>query len=248
MAEPPITDADRLAIRARPEGWPVMYQSWGKLLFMHWRFPAELLRPLIPARLTIDTFDDTAWVGVVPFTMWGIRPIFLPALPWVSEAHELNVRTYVHLDGVPGVWFFSLDINHLLGVWAARLGYHLPYFLATVSLQQQGQTIDYRLRRTHADAPKAEFEATWHIGEPLPPAAPGTLDFFLTERYCLYAAEGSSLYRARIWHRPYPLQQARLSAYRSTMIESHGLTAPGGEPLLHYAESVEVEVWPPARV
>ena len=86
-----------------------MHQNWGKLLFMHWPIAAELLRPLIPAQLEIDTFEGSAWIGVVPFTMWGIRASFLPPIPGTSAFHELNVRTYVHCNGVPGVWFFSLD-------------------------------------------------------------------------------------------------------------------------------------------
>lgn len=103
MKTGPADDIDRLSIRARPPGWPIMYQTWGKLLFLHWPAPAETLRPLIPDPLTIDAFDGAAWVGITPFTMWGVRPVFSPALPVLSSSHELNVRTYVHLSGVPGV-------------------------------------------------------------------------------------------------------------------------------------------------
>jgi hypothetical protein len=100
-------DADRLAVRAPPSGWPIMYQHWGQLLFLHWLLPAESLRLLIPDPLVIDTFDGAAWIGITPFTMWGVRPAFLPPIPVLSESHELNVRTYVHLDGVPRIWFFK---------------------------------------------------------------------------------------------------------------------------------------------
>ncbi len=129
-------DIDRLSIRTRPRGWPVMRQWWGKLLFMHWRIPAALLRPLIPARLSIDTFDGSAWIALVPFTMWGVRPSFAPPVPHLSAFHELNVRTYVHLDGVPGVWFMSLEANRRLAVRGARTIFHLPYFDARMSLSR----------------------------------------------------------------------------------------------------------------
>ncbi|HVF49273.1 MAG TPA: DUF2071 domain-containing protein [Pyrinomonadaceae bacterium] len=239
-------EIDRLSIRERPEGLPLMQHHWGKLLFMHWPLPADALRALIPERLTIDTYDGEAWIGVTPFTLWDVRLSFTPPVPYLSDFHELNVRTYVHLDGVPGVWFFSLDTNSTTTVWGARTFYHLPYFNAGIDLEQQGQTIKYHLQRT--DRPAADFDAAWTTGERLPEAAEGSLEFFLTERYCLYSARDESLYRARIHHRPWPLRRAGLSHLRSTMIESHGLPTPDGEPLLHYAEALEVGIWPPAEV
>ena len=224
-----------------------MYQSWGKLLFMHWSIPPQLLRPLIPNRLAIDTFDGSAWIGITPFTMWGVRPAFAPPLPVVSRSHELNVRTYVHLDGVPGVWFFSLDANNAIAAWGARLAFHLPYFRARMGLRRQDRTIHFASRRTHDHA--AEFEAAWTVGDKLPQSQPGSLEFFLTERYCLYSARADHLYRARIFHRPWPLHEAQLLSCRSTMIESQGLPSVGGAPLLHQqGEPLRVEIWPRVRV
>jgi len=190
-----------------------MYQSWGDLLFMHWPVPAESLRPLILEPLAIDTHDGVAWVGITPFTMWGLRPVFAPTFPLLSESHELNVRTYVHLDGVLGVWFFSLDANNLLAVLGARVAFHLPYFRARMSLERRGRTIHFASSRTHRRAAPAEFEAAWTVGEELGEARPGSLDFFLIERYCLYSARGGKLYRARIFHRPWPLRRADLLSY-----------------------------------
>jgi uncharacterized protein YqjF (DUF2071 family) len=223
-----------------------MHQDWGKLLFMHWRIPPEDLRPHIPQRLAIDTFDGSAWIAVTPFTMWDIRafPPFLPPVPGLNSMHELNVRTYVHLDGVPGVWFFSLDANSTLAVMGARTLYHLPYYNAEIKLDQQGETVNYSLRRAvETNGLTASFEASYTIGERLPEAVPGTLEFFLVERYCLYASHQEEIYRARIFHQPWPLQTANLSSLSSNMIEADGLRAPGGEPLLHYAEEVNVDIW-----
>jgi len=240
---------DRLSVRTRPPGLPIMYQSWGKLLFMHWPMPAESLRPLIPEPLAIDTHNGIAWIGVTPFTMWSVRPIFAPALPLLSESHELNVRTYVHLDGVPGVWFFSLDANNSIAVLGARLAYRLPYFKARMSLERRDRTIYFASKRTHPRAAPAEFEAAWTVGAELGEARPGSLDFFLIERYCLYSTHAGKLYRARIFHRPWPLRNANLLSCSSTMIESHGLAAPDDEPLLHQqGEPLRVRVWPRIRV
>ena len=249
MKREPIDEADRLAVRARPQGRPIMYQSWGKLLFKHWPVPAHSLRPLIPDPLVIDTFEGVAWVGITPFTTWGLRPVLLPALPLLSESHEINVRTYVHLDGMPGVWFFSLDANNPVAVMGARLAFHLPYFAARMSIERQDRSIHFTSRRTHSHAASAEFEASWTVGDRLPRPEPDSLDFFLIERYCLYAARGDRLYRARIFHRPWPLHAARLLSCRSTMIEAQGLPSPEAEPLLHQqGDPLRVEIWPPVRV
>lgn len=240
-------EVDRLSIRERPSGLPIMHQNWGKLLFMHWPIKAEALRPLIPERLTIDTFEGEAWIAIAPFTMWGVRPVFTPPVPFLSELHETNVRTYVHLDGVPGVWFFSLDANSSLAVMGARTLFHLPYFNAEIELEEEDGVIDYALSRT--DKPHAELEANWTIGAALPESEPGSLAFFLTERYCLYAVDSrEQLYRSRIHHPPWPLQEAELNSLRSTMIESHELPTPAGDPLLHYAEALAVDIWPLEKV
>jgi uncharacterized protein YqjF (DUF2071 family) len=240
---------DRLSIRSRPPGRPLMYQTWDKLLFLHWPMPAERLRPLVPERLQVDTWDGTAWIGVTPFTIHDMRPPLLPALPVVSSSHELNVRTYVHLDGVPGVWFFSLDAANPLAVLGARLGFALPYFQAVMSLEEEGPAIRFTSRRVPAGSPPAEFAAAWTGGDFLPELQPDTLDFFLIERYCLYAQQDTRLYRARIFHPPWPLRRAALSSLSSTMIEAQGLPAPGGEPLLHFQSApLQVAVWPREEV
>jgi len=236
------TDSDRLAIRERPAGQPLMHQNWGKLLFMHWPIKEELLQPLIPPPLNIDTFAGSAWIAIVPFTMWDIRPLppYVPPIPGLNRMHELNVRTYVHLGGVPGVWFFSLDSNSTAAVLAARTFFFLPYYHADIELNQK-ELIDYRATRT--GSPSARFTASWQIGESLPPSQPGSLEFFLTERYYLFSEHKGSIYRCRIHHQQWPLQGATLSSFNSTMLEAAGLTNPTDTPLMHYAEEVNVDIW-----
>src|SRR5919112_499450 len=157
---------ERLAARERPGGSPVMYQSWGNLLFMHWEVSAAALRKLLPRRLEIDTFDGRAYVGLTPFKLWGVRPVFTPPLPLVSEFLEINVRTYVHLDGVPGVWFFSLDANSAVAVTGARTLFRLPYFHSRIEMEEQGATTHYTSSRddsSDSSGAAAEFEATWEV-------------------------------------------------------------------------------------
>lgn len=227
----------------------MMHQVWAKLLFLHWAFPPEVIRPLVPPRLTLDTFDGLAYVGVIPFTMWGLRPHGFPAPPILGKTHEINVRTYVHADGVPGVWFFSLDASNPLAVIGARAGFALPYFQASIRLREEGSRIRYASRRTHPGAPRADFAARWRGGEELGEADPGTLEFFLVERYCLYARRGRRLYRSRVHHPPWPLRAASLEMWTSTMLEAQGIDEPLDPPhVLMQAAPVDVEVWPREEV
>ena len=225
-----------------------MRQWWGKLLFMHWPVEVSALRPFVPPQLSIDTFDGRAWVGVVPFKMWGVRPYFTPPVPGLNSFLELNVRTYVHYRGVPGVWFLSLDINSPFAKWGGRQFFFLPYHNAEMSLSQRENFIDYASERPAGDAPAATFRAGWTIGERLAQSEPDSLEFFLTERYCLYSAFREQLYRCRVFHDPWPLHAAEVTSHDSTMLEAAGLNAPAGEPLLHYAEELKVDIWPLLRV
>lgn len=220
-----------------------MIQDWGKLLFMHWPVDPALLRPLVPAGLEIDTFDGAAYVGIVPFTMWGIRPPFLPPLPGLSRMHEINVRTYVKCNGEPGVSFFSLDATKRIGVWGARRFWRLPYYRARITLEQnRAGKILYTSQRIHEGAVPATFHAIWKPGERLAESAPTSLAYFLTERYQLFVEHDGGIYRTRIHHPRWPLQSASLEDFRSSMLEAAGLPEGRGEPLLHYAEHLRVKV------
>jgi uncharacterized protein len=203
MREPSLSE--RLAARERPQGMNVMHQAWHRLLFLHWPIAVDDIRHLIPEPLAIDTYDGTAWLTVTPLTITDLRPPYMPAVPYFSWLYELNVRTYVHIDGVPGVWFFSLDANSMSAVWGARTFFSLPYFNARIMCEHDGNDVRFWSAR---EGDRAEFAASWTIGEPMPDAEPGSLEFFLAERYCLYAADEGRIYRARINHRPWPLQKA----------------------------------------
>lgn len=232
-----------------PRGRWVMAQVWHDLLFAHWPVDAALLRPMIPAALSIDTFEGGAWIAVVPFRMSGVRIRGTPGLPWVSAFPELNVRTYVTMQGKPGVWFFSLDAGNPLVVATARWWFHLPYFRARMSCRVSDGWTNYRSERTHRGASRAALEGKYRpAGEVLHPRH-GSLEHFLTERYCLYAANSAGdLFRGEIQHRPWPVQLAEAEFPVNTMTEAHGIALPRREPLLHFALRQDVVVWRPKRV
>jgi uncharacterized protein len=232
-----------------PSGPWIMAQSWHDLLFAHWPVDAAMLRPHIPTKLDIDTFDGQAWLGIVPFSMTGVRLRWTPPLAWLSAFPELNVRTYVKAQGKPGVWFFSLDAANALAVAAARLTFHLPYFRARMKCREAGGWIEYQSYRSHWGAPGAEFQGRHRGAGEFFEAQPGTLAHFLTERYCLYSAASKELiYRGEIHHPPWLLQEAEAQITNNSMAEAAGLRLPAELPLLHFARRQDMVAWAPQRI
>jgi hypothetical protein len=223
----------RLAVRHRPAGRPVMDHTWERLLFLHWRFPAGEIQSRLPRGLYVDTFDGDAWVGVVPFFMRNIHVRGLPRIPGAVNFLELNLRTYVHDGhGTPGVWFFSLDANSWLTVQGARRWYRLPYWPARISAGVDGSTnrVDYRCHRRGHPIESASHFVYEPRGEARE-AAPGTLEFFLIERYVLFAETEPGLIAAgQVHHVPYRFTDAVLSAWDDRLIGLHGLSSPSREP------------------
>ncbi len=232
-----------------PSGSWIMAQSWHDLLFAHWAVPEAALRPHIPARLALDTFEGQCWLGVVPFRMSGVRLRGTPAVPLLSAFPELNVRTYVVADGKPGVWFFSLDAANKIAVAIARAWFHLPYFRARMSCREKNGWIEYRSGRAHRGAPCGMFYGRYRPVEEAFCPGRGSLEHFLTERYCLYAAGGKGqVLRGDIHHAPWPLQTAEAELTSNTMPEAAGIYLPPAKPLLHFAKRQDVVVWQPQRL
>lgn len=227
-----------------------MAQRWSDLLFAHWPVPVDVLRPLVPASLPIDTFDGAAWISVASFYLSHLRPRWVPAFPWLSEFPELNVRTYISLGNKPGVYFFSLDAGSAVAVEAARALYHLPYMRARMHTGRDADGfVTYLSRRTDHRGRPAEFRARYRPVGPVRLSAPGTLDHWLTERYCLYAVDAAErVYRAEIHHRQWPLQPVDAGINVNTMIEAAGVPAEGPPRQLAFAASLDVVVWLPRLV
>ncbi|MCA1563028.1 MAG: DUF2071 domain-containing protein [Acidobacteria bacterium] len=231
--------------------WPmpaspwIMTQTWHDLLFAHWPVAVEALRELVPAAFEIEMFDGEAWLGVVPFDMTNVAPRGVPALPWLSAFPELNVRTYVRVGGKPGVYFFSLDAANPVAVGVARTLVHLPYYSATMSVTERDGFIEYRSRRTSSHAALAEFTARYRPTGPAGQPAAGTLEHFLTERYCLYTVDKSArAYRLDIHHAPWPVQRAEAEITRNSMAEAAGIHLPARPPVLHFSRRQDMVAWP----
>ena len=215
-----------------------MGQTWDELLFAHWPVDADRLRPHVPAGLSIDEREGSAWVGVTPFAVTSLRARGLFPLPYLSSFRELNVRTYVTLDDKPGIWFFSLDASSELAARAARRLYRLPYFSARITLERRAGWLVYECSRNEGKA----FSGSYR-GSRAPKAAEvGSLEHFLTERYCLYAEHEGRLYRAEIHHRPWPLEEAEATIDLNTM-PPDGITL-GDDPVVHYSRRQDVVIWP----
>ena len=223
-------------------GW-VMGQTWEDLLFAHWRVPVEAARKHVPHGLEVDEHDGSAWLGITPFRLTGLRGRGTIPLPYVSSFLELNVRTYVRAEDKPGIWFFSLDASSRLAVEAARRTYRLPYFHARMSASRSGEWIAYECARLSEGG--RVFSGRYRPSGAVATAAPGSLEWFLAERYCLYTTDQrGTLARAEIHHELWPLQpaEAEIELTSISPLELHG------DPLLHFSRRQDVVIWPLERV
>ena len=237
----------RLSTRDRPERSAVMYQRWRELLFLHWEVDPEMLQERLPKGLHLDLFEGKAYLGIVPFMMERIRPKFLPCLPWLSDFLELNVRTYVHDDqGRPGVWFFSLDCDQPIAVEIARKFFHLPYQHAVMSAKR-GEIIDYRCRR------KGCSEEAHYIyrknDDPLRTSEPGTLEFFLLERYLLFSQrKNGKLYCGQVHHPPYLFKEANVPEMSTVPFSWEKFKVEGSSIRSFISPGVDVEIYPLSKI
>ena len=248
-----LDDFDRSILeRTAHRPWPmprrpwVMTQSWHDLLFAHWRVDVSEVRRVVPAAFDLDLFDGEAWLGIVPFFMTNVGLRATPALPWVSTFPELNVRTYVRVADRPGVYFFSLDASRWLPILAARMFLNLPYYAAEMSVERRPDDIRYESVRRARE--RVEFKALYEpTGRPFVAAA-GSIEYFLTERYCLYHHNRRGHpYRLDIHHLPWSLQTARAEIIANSVAARY-MTLEGAPALLHFARRQDVVAWLPASL
>ena len=237
---------ERVSHRPYPlpsEPW-VGHMRWCDLAFLHWTVDPSQIQPLLPAGLELDTFDGKAWLGVVPFRMEAVRLRFSPNIPGLSAFPELNVRTYARAGNRTGVWFLSFDATNRVAVRGARFLLNLPYYDAEIIVEHRGDAIAYRSRRVHAGATPAEFVASYAPAGAVYEAKPGTLDYFLVERYCLFLVNQSGeLGYLDVHHHPWALQPATVRIETNTMAAASGIPLPAAPPLAHFARDLEVVAW-----
>ena len=241
-----------ILVDVRHREWPlpdahwILKQTWNDLLFAHWPVARDELRAAVPPFFELDLFADEAWLSVTPFNVTDFSPRGVPPLPVISAFSEINVRTYVVYDGIPGVYFFSLDANSAMAVAGASTLFHLPYHLADIHAERRSM-LKFCSRRRPGKA--VEFDVQYSPAGPSFQPKAGSLDYFLTERYCLYTQDSSAnAYRVEIHHAPWELQRAEAQIFRNTMVEGAGLRLPSRSPLVHYARSQDVLIWYPHRV
>lgn len=226
-----------------------MHQAWHELLFMHWQIEPSVLQRVMPAALELDTFDGSAWLAVVPFEMRDVRPRFIPAVPLLSFFPELNVRTYVTQDERPGVYFFSLDAANPIAVELARRFFHLPYRNADMTCVWDGAWVNYASRRTEANAPPAALNARYRPVGASFEAERGSLEYFLTARYCLYTTDKQGrVLRGEIHHPPWQLQRAECEIETNTMTDQISIQLPNDPPHLLFTKKIEMVAWLPQLV
>lgn len=226
-----------------------MTQRWDELLFMHWSVEPSVMRSLVPSSIDLDLFDNRAWIGVVPFRMNHVRPRFSVSVPFISFFLELNVRTYVRVNGVPGVYFFSLDCSNPLAVECARTWFHLPYYFAEMKAVSQDGWTKYKSLRCDRRADSAQLEVNYRPAGAPYRAAPGSLEHFLTERYCLYTTCGDRLLRGHVHHEPWNLQSVESELQMNTMLLPLGIDVVSHQkPVLHYSREMLTLEWAPEAV
>lgn len=234
---------DRVAPTRRPRGPNAGTQRWRDLLFVHWSLPVDAVRAAVPASMELDLWEGQALVGIVPFAMQAVRPSWLPS-ELAVDFLEANLRTYVIVDGEPGVYFFSLEAESLPAVCAARLGFGLPYHHARMSVDRRADGLFRYESDRHGDG--ACLRAEWRVGEPLPASTPGSLQFFLLERYLLFVERGGRVWKGQVHHAPYAAFEVEQLAIRETLVTAAGLPKPTGAPFCaHASPGVDVEVFGP---
>jgi hypothetical protein len=232
-----------------PEAPWLMGQRWHDLLFAHWRVEPELIQRLLPPRFVVDTFDGWAWVALVPFEMTDVRPRGLPGFPPVSNFLELNVRTYARVGDLSGVYFFSLDASSRLAVAAARRGLRLPYFDARMAMKRRDDWIDYQSVRIREGSQPARLEMSYRPSGPVEFAPPGSLEFWLIERYRLMSElPGGRAQRIEIHHAPWPLQPAEWTVHANTMTDWLGFSLDREPDHVRFARFQDVLTWRPRGI
>jgi uncharacterized protein YqjF (DUF2071 family) len=247
MTHPALLDTSHRPWPAPTRPWSLT-MGWHDLLFLHWRVPAPAMEAHLPPGVELETFDGSAWLGVVPFRMVDTRFRWLPRMPTAHTFPELNLRTYVRVGERRGVWFWSLDAASRLGVEGARLGFGLPYLTARMHCERDGDEVRYRSERTDRRGPSATFVGRWRPAGPFAPAGAGTLEKWLCERYCLFARRRGRLVVGEIAHPPWRLAPAVVQLDVCDMARIVGVPLAGAPASALAAAPIEVVAWSPQVV
>lgn len=235
---------DRVGPTVHPQQRAVAFQRWRDLLFLHWRYDPDDVRQVLPRDVELDTFDGAAWVSLIPFAVEDSRPVVVPPGSGLNFL-ECNLRTYVHVDGKPGIWFFSLDASSRFAVGLARALTGLPYMYASMRTSREGRVVDYEVERQSMGHPKLRLR--YEVGDPLPGVHAETLEFFLLERYVLFTRHLGALLQEQVHHAPYKPHDAYPVIREDALLGAAGLPRPKDPPIAHWQPSLDVEFFAPGR-
>lgn len=235
-------------MREPPKESRIMYQEWRELLFLHWKYDRDAIQESLPPGLVVDTFEKDAYITIAPFRIQNFSLANFPSLPVFSDFIEVNVRTYVHdKNGIPGVWFYSLDINSIMASLAARKIFSLPYYDAELKMIKKKEEIQVSGNRREIF--RSEMKFTYLPKEKTLKVEPNSLEFFLIERYALFALDSEELYIQRIHHSPYPLLKGALIEYQSHLFEMNSFVQPNNLPdHIHYSPGVNVDFFSQKKI
>ena len=223
---------------------PVMKQQWRDLAYIHWEYEPEEVQALLPAGIEVDTFDGKAWVGLIPFSMRNISFPLIPPVPYFGSFPEVNVRTYVKRNGVPGVWFFSLDVNRLIPAFFARATYFIPYCWGKASHKKTEAKLLTSVARRWPSKSSSHIELS--IGERI--ESPSELAYFLSARWGLFSQGfGGRLRYAPVDHEQWELYSASIDLLDDKLVTAAGLPAPRGEAHVLFSPGVSVRIGKPRR-
>ncbi|MGG1677746.1 YqjF family protein [Neobacillus sp. NRS-1170] len=227
-----------------PSKYWIMRQTWKNLLFLHWPISLEKLRPYVPSSLQIDTYNGSAWLGVILFVIEGIYPRGISSVSVTPKFPEINVRTYVQCDGKPGIYFLSIDVQNWASLNIAKRWYRLPYYSSEISFQKEGQSFQCQsVRKGNANTIISFKGKYFPVSEVYFPKE-GTLDHWLTERYCLYSStNGVNIYCGEIHHQPWPLQKAEIEIVNNTLFTPFHFDLSEVKPTAYFSEGVDSLIW-----
>ena len=227
-----------------PVQHPVMKQQWRDLAYIHWRYDPAVVQELLPEGIEVDTFDGSAWVGLIPFSMRNISFPLIPPVPYFGSFPEVNVRTYVKRNGVPGVWFFSLDVNRLIPAFVARTTYFIPYCWGKASHKKVEVKLLTSVTRRWPSKSSSHIELS--IGERI--ESPSDLAHFLSARWGLYSKGfGGKLRYAPVDHEQWQLYEASIVILDDHLVTAAGLPTPTGEAYVMFSPGVSVRIGKPRK-
>jgi uncharacterized protein len=217
---------------------------WKDLVFLHWEIDKNILQKKLPSGFTLDLFEGKAYVSIVPLFMKKMEVTFVPFLTRLSFS-QVNVRTYVTVNGEKGVYFLSLDANNHLAVLGGKIGFKSPYFYGKINYDHLQQKKVFLHERPIT---KIKFQASFEPFGDSFYTKPNTLENWLTDRSRFFTYSNVRIYYGDISHDKWKFQQVNATIQKNNLFLANHLPTPEHAPLLHYCKSLAVKGYPLRKV